>query len=214
MWTISSGRIDVALQGTAKIPGEEIARKAKSQQTDQAISGRTSLGLEKGRTFKAMSLGNPLLGLLLAVNSFAEAAAFTTPLATVIGPELSVADTISGQPSPVQISVESVTATLPTSLPPLPRTTVPPSLNHLDLRQRCWNDQGFSVDCAVWTGYRYTWGPSSNPYDYWSGNGGSGSGQGGTTSSAAASLHSSRNDLVAILVMCVGVGLLAIVHLL
>lgn len=65
-----------------------------------------------------------------------------------------------------------------TSLPPVPKTTPPPSLHQLDLRQRCWDDRGFSVDCAVWTGYRYTWGPPSNPYDYWSGDGGSGSGGG------------------------------------
>ena len=38
-------------------------------------------------------------------------------------------------------------------------TMAPLSRNPLELRQKCFNDQGFSVDCATWTGYYYTWGP-------------------------------------------------------
>ncbi|KAK5938430.1 hypothetical protein PMZ80_009400 [Knufia obscura] len=40
----------------------------------------------------------------------------------------------------------------------------PLSRNPLELRQRCFDDQGFSVDCATWTGYYYTWGPPGDPY--------------------------------------------------
>jgi hypothetical protein len=45
-------------------------------------------------------------------------------------------------------------------------------------RQECFNDQGFSVDCATWTGYYYTWGPPGNPYEGGPGEGGDGSGSG------------------------------------
>jgi hypothetical protein len=45
-------------------------------------------------------------------------------------------------------------------------------------RQECFNDQGFSVDCATWTGYYYTWGPPGNPYEGGPGEGGGGSGSG------------------------------------
>jgi hypothetical protein len=119
-----------------------------------------------------------VLGLLFLNGRFVEAAAFTTPSATAM-PEMSrVEPAQSSQLVPTGPS-KLVTHPALTSLPPMSRITTPPSLNRLDLRQRCWNDQGFSVDCAVWTGYRYTWGPATNPYDYWSGNGGSGSGGGG-----------------------------------
>ena len=60
-------------------------------------------------------------------------------------------------------------------------TTIAPLLKIHALRQKCWNDQGFSVDCAAWTGYRYTWGPPGNPYAGGPGQGGGGSGSGGTT---------------------------------
>lgn len=46
-------------------------------------------------------------------------------------------------------------------------------------RQECFNDQGFSVNCATWTGYYYTWGPPGNPYEGGPGEGGDGSGSGG-----------------------------------
>lgn len=48
-------------------------------------------------------------------------------------------------------------------------------------RQKCFNDQGFSVDCATWTGYYYTWGPPGNPYEGGPGEGGDGSGSGSQT---------------------------------
>ncbi|KEF55390.1 uncharacterized protein A1O9_08140 [Exophiala aquamarina CBS 119918] len=58
--------------------------------------------------------------------------------------------------------------------------TIAPLLpNPLERRQRCFNDQGFSVDCATWTGYYYTWGPPGNPYLGGPGEGGGGSGGNG-----------------------------------
>lgn len=55
-------------------------------------------------------------------------------------------------------------------------TMAPLSRNPLELRQKCFNDQGFSVDCATWTGYYYTWGPPGNPYEGGPGDDGSSSG--------------------------------------
>lgn len=57
-------------------------------------------------------------------------------------------------------------------------TIAPLSPNPLERRQRCFNDQGFSVDCATWTGYYYTWGPPGNPYAGGPGEGGDGGGGG------------------------------------
>ena len=60
-------------------------------------------------------------------------------------------------------------------------TTAPPlTYNRFGFRrQECFNDQGFRVDCATWTGYYYTWGPPGNPYEGGPGEGG-GSGGGGS----------------------------------
>jgi hypothetical protein len=61
-------------------------------------------------------------------------------------------------------------------------TLAPLPQNPLEKRQCCWNDQGFRVDCAQWTGYYYTWGPPGDPYQGGppgcgqSGGGGGGSG--------------------------------------
>jgi len=60
-------------------------------------------------------------------------------------------------------------------------TLAPVAPNPLERRQRCFNDQGFSVDCATWTGYYYTWGPPGNPYLGGPGESGEGSGGGGGT---------------------------------
>ncbi|KIW44178.1 uncharacterized protein PV06_05208 [Exophiala oligosperma] len=57
-------------------------------------------------------------------------------------------------------------------------TLAPLIANPLERRQRCWDDRGFSVDCATWTGYYYTWGPPGNPYEGGPGEGGGGSGGG------------------------------------
>lgn len=117
-----------------------------------------------------------VLGLLLMNGHFGEAAAFAIPSATTMQPQTSGVQTtpslsfLSGTP------VDAMVVPPLSSLPPVSRITSPPSPHHLELRQRCWNDQGFSVNCAVWTGYRYSWGPASDPYNYWSGNGGSGGG--------------------------------------
>ncbi|KAK5081865.1 hypothetical protein LTR70_008454 [Exophiala xenobiotica] len=51
----------------------------------------------------------------------------------------------------------------------------PLSRNPLELRQKCFDDRGFSVDCATWTGYYYTWGPAGDPYAGGPGDDGSGS---------------------------------------
>ncbi len=58
-------------------------------------------------------------------------------------------------------------------------TLAPLAANPLEKRQHCWNDQGFSVDCATWTGYYYTWGPAGNPYEGGPGEGGGNSGSNG-----------------------------------
>jgi len=77
-------------------------------------------------------------------------------------------------------------------------TIAPLVANPLERRQRCWNDQGFSVDCATWTGYYYTWGPPGNPYEggpgEGEGSGGSNGGNGGGTVVVYQS-DSSRLDL-------------------
>ena len=62
-------------------------------------------------------------------------------------------------------------------------TTTAPALTYNRFgfrRQECFNDQGFRVDCATWTGYYYTWGPPGNPYEGGPGQGG-GAGNGYTT---------------------------------
>jgi hypothetical protein len=120
-----------------------------------------------------------VLGLLLLFGQVAEAAAFIISSPTPTHQQINGMETMQTSSIISETTAESVAKPPLTSLPPISRVTPPPSVAHLDLRQRCWNDQGFSVDCAVWTGYRYTWGPATNPYDYWSGAGGSGSGGGG-----------------------------------
>lgn len=137
-----------------------------------------------------------VLGLVISSGQFVEAAAFEIPSATSMRPQMSGVEAVSSFHSLSETSLQSMASQSLTSLPPISRVTPPPSLRHLDLRQRCWNDQGFSVNCAVWTGYRYTWGPSSNPYDYWSGNGGSGSGGGNSGSSNAVKVDVSRSHAV------------------
>lgn len=75
----------------------------------------------------------------------------------------------------------SITATQ-LQLPLSALVTIAPLLpNPLERRQRCFDDQGFSVDCATWTGYYYTWGPPGNPYLGGPGEGGGGGGNGGGT---------------------------------
>lgn len=65
---------------------------------------------------------------------------------------------------------------------PISTTTAPPlTYNRFGFRrQECFNDQGFRVNCATWTGYYYTWGPPGNPYEGGPGQGGGG-GSGYTT---------------------------------
>ncbi|ETN42039.1 uncharacterized protein HMPREF1541_03978 [Cyphellophora europaea CBS 101466] len=72
----------------------------------------------------------------------------------------------------------------------IPLITQAPASSAGGIRKRqpcCFDDRGFRVDCATWTGYYYTWGPSGNPYEggpecdgNWNGDG---SGSGGGTGS-------------------------------
>lgn len=150
-----------------------------------------------------------VLSLLLLGAHSTEAAAFTTSPVTAIQQPMSEVSII--QKSTVVSEIPNVSVTWPTSvpltsLPALSRVTTPPSLNHLELRQRCWNDQGFSVDCAAWTGYRYSWGPATNPYDYWSG-GGTGSGGGGAVFNGGSKSQTIPSYTAVLLVVCIGSGL-------
>ena len=103
----------------------------------------------------------------------------------------------SGGPGTATVATPVATLSLPqatkTSAPyrmltaPVPPSSTAPPLmfNRFPVKRQgcyCYNDQGFSVDCATWTGYRYTWGPPSNPCEGGPGEGGGGSGSGsGTT---------------------------------
>ncbi|KIW13309.1 hypothetical protein PV08_08497 [Exophiala spinifera] len=69
--------------------------------------------------------------------------------------------------------------------------------NPLERRQRCWDDRGFSVDCATWTGYYYTWGPPGNPYEGGPGEGGGGSGGNGEGSVVVSQSDTGRVHLTA-----------------
>lgn len=145
------------------------------------------------------------LGLLLFQGQLTKAATFMTQPVTTSISETSTMTAASGS------SVGYFTLTSLSSLPPVSRITQPPSLTQLELRQRCWNDQGFSVDCAVWTGYRYTWGPATNPNDYWSGAGGS-RGGGGLVSSDAPKPPKMRISIAATLALLIGASLCGMVH--
>jgi hypothetical protein len=71
---------------------------------------------------------------------------------------------------------------------PISTTTAPPlTYNRFGFRrQECFNDQGFRVNCATWTGYYYTWGPPGNPYEGGPGQGGGGGGGSGYTTVSCA----------------------------
>lgn len=82
----------------------------------------------------------------------------------------------------------------------------PTITTRLGLRQEeCFNDQGFRVDCATWTGYRYTWGPSSDPYLGGPGEGGDngGGGEGVVTSPGSKSCSGITLMLLPALLMLV-----------
>ena len=70
------------------------------------------------------------------------------------------------------------TASILESSVPTSETTAPPlTYNRFGFRrQECFNDQGFRVNCATWTGYYYTWGPPGNPYEGGPGEGGGATG--------------------------------------
>jgi len=89
----------------------------------------------------------------------------------------SVSHTSSGSTTQSAITPDATRARFQTSLSLLV-TMAPLVANPLERRQHCWNDQGFSVNCATWTGYYYTWGPAGNPYEGGPGEGGGSSGGG------------------------------------
>jgi hypothetical protein len=90
-------------------------------------------------------------------------------------------------------------------------TIAPLSINPLELRQKCFNDQGFSVNCATWTGYYYTWGGAGHPYAGGPGDSGSGSGSGNGNNNGITGIISAGNrmqilptsSLVAFVATCV-----------
>ncbi|KAL6251495.1 hypothetical protein RBB50_001704 [Rhinocladiella similis] len=120
--------------------------------------------------------------------------------------------------SPIQhVTRSTVTPSITkVQLPIIPSAviTLPPLLaNPLERRQRCWDDRGFSVDCATWTGYYYTWGPPGNPYEGGPGEGGGGSGGGGNGGGNVVVYQSDTGRLDMTLwslvlgVLCLGVAL-------
>jgi hypothetical protein len=88
------------------------------------------------------------------------------------------------------------TASVLESSVPTSKTTAPPlTYNRFGFRrQECFNDQGFRVNCATWTGYYYTWGPPGNPYEGGPGEGGGSGGEnnGYTTVIVGGSSRASR----------------------
>jgi len=78
-----------------------------------------------------------------------------TPLAATSGTSLSVATPATMTPLKDH-STSDLTKSALITMAPLSR-------NALELRQKCFDDRGFSVDCATWTGYYYTWGPAVGP---------------------------------------------------
>lgn len=72
-------------------------------------------------------------------------------------------------------------------------TIAPLSRNPLELRQKCFNDQGFSVNCATWTGYYYTWGGAGHPYAGGPGDSGSGSSNGNSNTNGISGIISQAN---------------------
>ena len=114
-------------------------------------------------------------------------------------------------------------------------TIAPLTANPMMRRQRCFNDQGFSVDCATWTGYYCgspvcftdttfamsisltitstdTWGPAGNPYEGGPGEGQDGSGSGsGSGGSSGVLYQSGSTSLAAALPALIGLCFLSVV---
>ena len=133
---------------------------------------------------------------ILAVWASGPAAVASITVSSISAPSIHPDQAVASSPR----SLSAHRTELPADLNRLfsPRTTVPPMRHHLDLRQKCFNDQGFSVNCATWTGYRYTWGPLGNPYagGPGEGGGGSGGGSGDGIISAARSGRGFRIDII------------------
>jgi len=88
-----------------------------------------------------------------------------TPVATLSSPPFPTPTAkITARPSSSESSQVSPGTDLSDPFMSPAITIAPVASNKFELRQKCWNDQGFSVDCATWTGYYYTWGPPGNPY--------------------------------------------------
>jgi len=99
---------------------------------------------------------------------------FDTMPSAIVAPAGSVS--AIGATRTVLTTISSMSA----SSAPTSRTTAPPlTYNRFGFRrQECFNDQGFRVNCATWTGYYYTWGPPGNPYEGGPGEGGGSGGEG------------------------------------
>jgi hypothetical protein len=129
--------------------------------------------------------------LLLAFVHGCLASSLPTPSDVVASAPVSPARGVS------EISVTKTTlitiSSISESSAPISTTTAPAlTYNRFGFRrQECFNDQGFRVNCATWTGYYYTWGPPGNPYEGGPGQGG-GSGNGYTTVIVGASSRACR----------------------
>lgn len=104
----------------------------------------------------------------------------TNILEPLASPTPTTLPSITGLPL-LQTSVTTTNAKLPDHQVPFSAlvTIAPLMPNPLERRQKCWDDRGFSVNCATWTGYYYTWGPPGDPHKGGPGEGGGGSGGGG-----------------------------------
>lgn len=103
-----------------------------------------------------------------------------TPLGTMPGATIAPGRGLSAI-SATKTAVKTTCSSIGTSAPQSTTTAAPLTYNRFGFRrQECFNDQGFRVNCATWTGYYYTWGPPGNPYEGGPGQGGGG-GSGYTT---------------------------------
>lgn len=130
----------------------------------------------------------PFLMLVVHAVAFYITSALEKPLAT----QPSITGSSNSHPTSDVIQSTSFESPPSVTLSSL-MTIAPLSRNPLEIRQHCWNDQGFSVDCATWTGYYYTWGGAGHPYA--GGPGDSGSGSGGTSNTAITGILGSANRL-------------------
>lgn len=139
------------------------------------LSGRSLFSMRLGLILALASTATVILSAMTPTTHASDLTATAAPFPTTFSSATS--PTIPGIPT-TQIVIQPATSAI---------ITLPP--NEFELhdprrkRQECFNDQGFSVNCATWTGYYYTWGPPGNPYEGGPGEdgGGGGSGEPSTT---------------------------------